>query len=140
MRELLEDLEEEAANLTTKHLGPIGLDYRRRTRIERMLYLVAKQFCAEKLDYSLKGLGKSHLSSFMAGMRSQRGKEREIEFVTEIFEISEIICDVSSSDPYLQEQRLEELGGSISKMLSSIGQRVLTLINDYDFGNYGNTG
>ncbi|TKJ36172.1 MAG: hypothetical protein CEE38_12140 [Planctomycetes bacterium B3_Pla] len=139
MKDLLKDLEIEVSTLTTKHLGPIGFDYRRRTKIERMLYLVAKEFCAEKLDYSLKGLGKSHLCTFLENTSEQRGKENEIEFIRGIFEISEIICDISGSDPYLQEQRLEELGGSISRMLANISKRVMTLINSYAFVNQKDT-
>ena len=135
MKDLLKDLKIEAGNLTTKHLGPIGLDYRRRTKIERMLYLVAKEFCGEKLDYSLRGLGKSHLSTFLENVSGQQGKEKETEFIVEIFEISEIICDISGSDPYLQEQKLEELGGSVNKMLANISNRIIALISSYDSVN-----
>jgi len=133
MRELLGDLKTEAGNLTTRHLGPIGLDYRRRTKIERMLFLVAKEFCSEKFEYSLRGLGKSHLRSFLEHASRQRVKEKEIEFVRGVFEISELICDISSSDPYQREQRLEELGGTVSNMLESISERVMLLIDSYDF-------
>lgn len=128
MKDLLRNLEKEARNLTTKQLGPIGFDYRRRTRIERTLFLIAKELCAEKLNYSLRGLGESHLNMFLEKVDEQESRESEVEFVVEVFEISEIICDVSGSNPYLQEQRLEELGGTISNMLVSLRGKILALI------------
>ena len=88
MTELLEELRQEAINLTTKSLGPIGFDYRRRTRVERLLFLISKKYCREKLSFELGGLGYSHKKSFNEYVKNNQIGDEYTKVVKVAFEIS----------------------------------------------------
>lgn len=129
MRQLLEELRKEAMDLTTKSLGPIGFDYRRRTRVERLLFLVSKKYCREKLAYELGGLAYSHKRCFSEYTNDSQVDNEDVQIVKTAFEISRIVSNLSSSDPYVREETIEELGGTIYSMLDNLRKRILDFIN-----------
>lgn len=129
MRQLLEELRQEAMNLTTKSLGPIGFDYRRRTRVERLLFLISKKCCREKLAYELGGLGFSHKRGFYEYANDSQVGNEDVQVVKTAFEISKVVSNLSSSDPYVREETIEELGGTIYSMLDNLRKRILGFID-----------
>jgi len=129
MRELLSELKQEVSGLSVKSLGPIGFDYRRRTRLERSLFLIAKEYCESELHYDLGGLGHNHQKMFLEYTKSYDFSSENIQPVIEAFKISEVICSLSSSDPYAREEALEELGGTIFKMLKNLARRIESFMN-----------
>lgn len=130
MQDLLKDLEDEAANLSTKSLGPIGFDYRRRTKVERLLFLIAKEYCERNLKYSLGGLGSAHERLLVEEMQKRGYTGPGLAVVRQSFELSRLIGDLSSSDPYMREDTLGELGGSVQRMLDTMGQKIIRFISE----------
>jgi hypothetical protein len=128
MIQLLEELREEALNLTTKSLSPIGFDYRRRTKVERLLFLISKQYCKDKFGYELGGISYSHKKLFnVYAHENQVGKEG-IQIVNTVFEISRMVSNLSSSDPYVIEETIEELGGTFYSMFDNLREKMLNFI------------
>lgn len=132
MKELLSELKQEVSHISSKSLGPIDFDYRRRTKLERLLFLLAKEYCKAKFNYNLGGLGYSHRNMFLDSAKSYSWSSTDVETVTEAFKISELICDLSSSDPYAREEAMEELGGSIYAMFKSLADRIGTFISNVE--------
>ena len=132
MKELLVELEEEIAHLNSKSLGPIGFDYRRRTRVERLLFLVAKKFCQDKLNYDLGGLSYTHERSFCEKAKNSRWKTVEVEIAKEAFKNSKLICELTSSDPYTRSDAMEELGGSAFAIFDNLTCRIRLLIQNVE--------
>ena len=130
MQNLLKDLEDEASNLSTKSLGPIGFDYRRRTEIERLLFLIAKEYCERNLKYALGGLGSIHEKLLIEEMQKRGSTDPGLAVVRQSFELSRLISDLSSSDPYIREETLGELGGSVHRMLDTMSGRIVRFINE----------
>jgi hypothetical protein len=130
VKELLSELEREAAHLSTKSLGPIGFDYRRRTKLERMLFLIAKQYCKDKFNYNLGGLSYTHQKEFTEYTTNNSCSCADVQVMKEAFKISELICDLSSSDPYARENAMEELGGSVYKIFKNLSDRILKFISE----------
>ena len=125
MEELLRELETEASHLSTKSLGPIGFDYRRRTKVERLLFLVVKEYCSRNLDYDLGGLAYTHEKLFTEEMERREVTGPRITAVKRAFDLSRVISDLSSSDPYVREEMLSELGGNIRRMLDALSERIM---------------
>ena len=138
MKELLSELRQEASHLSSKSLGPIDFDYRRRTKLERLLFLVAKEYCKGKFSYDLGGLGYSHRKMFLDYAKNHDWSSENVQVVVEAFKISELICDLSSSDPYAREEALEELGGTIYALFKNLADRIASFItkveNSYRVG------
>lgn len=127
MKELLTELRCEAANLSTKSLGPIGFDYRRRTKIERLLFLIAKDVCKTKLGYELGGLSYSHQKLFKSLIKEHTCDPSVVELVKETFEISNLVSDLSSSDPYAREEAMSSLGG-IHSLFTNLSQKLVKFV------------
>jgi hypothetical protein len=132
MKEFLKELKKEASCLSTKSLGPIGFDYRRRTKLERLLFIIAKEYCKNKLKYDLGGLGGSHQKMFSEYTQTLSCVTEDIENVHEAFKISEMICNLSSSDPYAREGTMEELGGSIFVIFENLSKRIMAFIDKFE--------
>ena len=123
MNELLSELNEEMSHLSSKSLGPIGFDYRRRTKLERLMFLIAKEFCSKKFEYDLGGLSYTHRKKFFGYVRKHSYDLEVVQTVKDAFEISDLICALSSSDPYVREDAKEVLGG-LSSMFKNLGGRI----------------
>lgn len=132
MKEYLSELKQEALHISTKSLGPIGFDYRRRTKIERMLFIIVKQYCTDKFNYNLGGLSYVHQKEFTKYMESKSYLPIDIQIVKEAFKISELICDIASSDPYAREEAMEELGGSIYKIFENLSNMIFNFISNVE--------
>ena len=130
MKELLSQLKKEVSHLTSKSLGPIGFDYRRRTKVERILFLIAKEYCKDKFGYGLGGLGYSHKRMFSEYVDSRSSSLRDAEVVKEAFKISELISELTSSDPYAREDAMEELGGTIYAIFRNLGNRIMRFVDN----------
>ena len=124
MKELISELRKETSRLSSKSLGPIGFDYRRRTKLERLLFLIAKECCAEKLKYNLGGLSYTHKKMFIEYIQECSYAPEVEQVVKDAFEISDLISALSSSDPYVREDALGELGGTVSSMFENLGYRI----------------
>ena len=129
MKELLSELREEASRLSSKSIGPIGFDYRRRTKLERLIFLIAKKCCAEKFKYNLGGLSYTHQKMFLEYVREHSCALEVVQVVKDGFEISDLICAVSSSDPYVREDTMGKLGGTVSAMFENLGYRIKQFIS-----------
>lgn len=128
MRQLLEELRQEALNLTTKSLSPIGFDYRRRTKVERLLFLISKEYCRDKLDYELGGISYSHKKLFNEYVRKNQVGKEGVQVVNTVFEISRMVSNLSSSDPYVIEETVEELGGTLYSMFDNLREKILDFV------------
>jgi len=124
MKELISELKKEASHLTSKSLGPIGFDYRRRTKLERLIFLIVKEYCAEKIKYNLSGLSHTHRKMLLENVKKHSCALEVVQISKEAFEISDLICALSSSDPYVREDALEELGGTVYNMFENLEKRI----------------
>ncbi len=125
---LLSELEHEASTLSSKKIGPVGFDYRRRTKIEKLLFLLAKEFCINIFGYDLGGLSYNHQKQLFNHLKNSDFKSNEISLIKQVFKIAELICDLSSSDPYAREEAMEDLGGSIYVIFDNLSKKILELI------------
>jgi|GEM_PF-2235986 hypothetical protein len=126
MEDLLRELEEEAARLSTKSLPPIGFDYRGRTKIERLLFLICKEHCKTTLSYDLGGLSYAHERLLSEETQKRDWREDSTEVVLDAFRLSRQISDLSSSDPYIRERTLADLGGSIVTMFQTLHDEIVS--------------
>lgn len=124
MKTLLHDLKNEALHFNTKSIGPIGFDYRRRTKIERLILLVLKKYCEQKFNYNIGGLNYNHQKLFTDFTKDQHFIEQDISIVKKAFAISDLISNLSSSDPYTVEEVKNRLGGSIDSVLRNLSKEV----------------
>lgn len=129
MKDLLFELRQEISHLSTKSIGPIGFDYRRRTKLERLLFLISKEYSKNKLNYDIGGLGYRHKKMFLDYTQNNYYPSEYIQAVIEAFKISELICDLSSSDPYAREEALEELGGTVYVMFKNLADKIEAFIS-----------
>ncbi len=74
------------------------------------------------------GLGYSHKRRFCEYVNGRSLASTDREVVMEAFRISELICELTSSDPYAREAALEELGGTVSAMFGNLGSRIVGFI------------
>lgn len=128
MKKLLQELREESTDISTKNLSPIGFDYRRRTKLERLIFLVAKEYCKNNLNYILGGLGRSHQKMFSDYTSSHSYSSKKIENIIEAFKVSELICDLSASDPYTRDDAMRELGGSVYVIFDNLSKRIALFV------------
>ena len=129
MKELLSELREETSRLTSKSLGPIGFDYRGRTKLERLIFLITKEYCARKFKYDLGGLSSTHQKMFSEYVQERFSASEVIQVVKDAFEISNLIYALSSSDSYVREGVLAELGGTVYSMFENLGARIKQFIS-----------
>jgi len=129
MNELLSELKEETSHLSSKSLGPIGFDYRRRTKLERLIFLISKEYCAKNFEYDLCGLSYTHRKQFFKYVREHSCVLEVVQPVKEAFEISDLICALSSSDPYVREEARKELGGTVYVIFKNLSTRIMGFID-----------
>ena len=92
------------------------------------LFLILKNYCETKFDYNLGGLGYSHQKSFLDYVKNKHFNEQDISIVKKAFEISDLVTDLSSSDPYTAEDTIDKLGGSLKTVFDSISKKVNSFI------------
>ncbi|MGD1041562.1 MAG: hypothetical protein ABR913_00700 [Sedimentisphaerales bacterium] len=126
MKELLAELRNEAEQLGTKSIGPIGFDYRRRTKIERLLFLIAKDICKTKFDYELGGISYSHQKLFDSHIKDHSCDPNIIALIKEAFSISDLVSELSSSDPYAREDAISVLGGTVHSLFENLSKKIIT--------------
>lgn len=124
MKELLNDLKNEVLGLSMKNIGPVGFDYRRRTKLERLIFLILKDYCETKFNYNLGGLSYGHQKLFFDYAKNKSLNKQDIGVVKKAFEISDLITDLSSSDPYTVEDSIDKLGGSLKSVFDRISKEV----------------
>jgi hypothetical protein len=130
--ELSSELNHEASILSSKNIGPLGFDYRRRTKIERLLFLLAKEFCMKRFKYDLGGVSRTHQKLLSAYLTKSGFESNDIALINKLFEITELIGDLSSSDPYAREDAMLELGGSVHIVFKNLSKMVLNLVSDIE--------
>lgn len=128
LKDILEELREEARKITTKSLPPIGLDYRGRTKLERLLFLVVKECCQEQFGYELGGMSYSHQKYFYEAAQKS-WSEKGMQTVEEGFRLADLIRDIASSDPYVAEVKLSKLGGTEDKLLQNLRNQICEFVS-----------
>jgi len=128
MKEFLSQLRKEASHLTTKSLSPIGFGYRGRTRLERLLFLILKGYCESRLGYKLGGLTSSHQNSFFDCAEVSSWDSKDVDVMKEGFRIAELVWQLSSSDPYVRENAMEELGGTVHVLFNNLAERIFKFV------------
>lgn len=127
MRKLIEELVKEANTFDRKSIAQLESGYRKRTKFERVLFRLAKVIANIKFEYDLGGLSYAHQQSFFQYAYTVRGHETELEVMTELFEISNILFEISSSDPYLVDSAIRKLGGKLKDAHKDLNRRVQDL-------------
>lgn len=101
MNKLLRELEQEAKAICRKGGRYIGVNYQKRTRLERLLFLILKKYCSDQLNYdNLGGLTYTHRELFQEAVTKTKWSKQHIDIVEEGFQIQDLLCDLSSSNPY----------------------------------------
>jgi len=129
MKSLLSELRQEARFLSTKSVGPIDFDYRKRTKVERLLFLVTKEFCKTQFSYDLGGMSYNHQKDFFEFAKTNFILSEDTKIPKEAFEICELIIELSSSDPYAREEAMIELGSSIIEIFRNLTARIIKFID-----------
>jgi hypothetical protein len=127
--DLLGQLRQEASHLTMKSLPVLGLDYRGRTKLERVLFAILRDYCAERFDYDLGGVTYSHRRTFEETVSMHPWAPREVEPVRNGLDVCDLIRDIASSDPYVVEDAIGGLGVASDGLLGAL-QRELHLFVD----------
>lgn len=128
MEEFLSELRQEASHLSSKSLSPIGFGYRGRTKLERLLFLILKEYCKDQLVYNIGGLTYNHQKSFFEFAETSSLDSKEIDTVKEGFRIAELVWQLSSSDPYVREEAMEELGGTVHVLFEKLSDRIMKFV------------
>jgi len=129
IREFLSELRQEASHLSSKSLSPIGFGYRGRTRLERLLFLILKEYCEVRLAYDLGGLTHNHQRSFVEFTKVSSWDSEDIDMVKEGFRIAELVWQLSSGDPYVREDAMEELGGTVHVLFKNLADRIMKFVS-----------
>lgn len=129
MKALLSELKHEARFLSTKSIGPIDFDYRKRTKLERLLFLITKEFCKTRFGYDLGGMSYNHQKDFIEFANTKYKSSEDTKIPKEAFEICELITKLSSSDPYAREEAMIELGNSINEIFRNLTVRIVKFID-----------
>lgn len=128
MRGFLLELQTEVSHISSKSLSPIGFDYRGRTKLERLLFLILKKYCNMKWEYDLGGLTYSHQKAFLEFAKASSCDSENVEIVSEGFRISELVWQLSSSNPYIREEAMQELGGTVQILFKNLADRIASFI------------
>jgi hypothetical protein len=124
LKDLTEELKKEGLDVTTKSLPPVGLDYRGRTKLERLLFLVIKEYCRKHFAYEIGGVSYTHQKCFHEAAAEHLWDPDRIAVVKEGFRLCDFIREVASSDPYVVDARLNESGGTVANLLRSLGTEI----------------
>ena len=129
MKELLAELRKESSQLSTKSLSPIGFGYRGRTKIERLLFLISKEYCKAKFAYDLCGLAYGHQKSFFEFAGESSLNPEDVSVVREGFKIAELVWELSSADPYIMEKAIREMGGTVHVLFKNLSDKIMMFIS-----------
>lgn len=132
LTDLLSELRDEASHLTMKSLPPLGLDYRGRTKIERLVFAILKEYCTDRLGYELGGVTRAHQRVFDEASRATSWTREKVGPVLTGLQLSEAIRDIASSDPYVVEDRLEALGTASSGILLVLEREILRFVEEVE--------
>ena len=124
MKELLSKLKQELTQISSKTLSPDCMVNRGRTRLERLLFLIAKEYCQIKFGYDLGGLTYYHQKSFDNFISEYSNSPGDIGVVKSIFTINRLISELTSSDPYIADETMSQLGGTTSMVYTNIKKRI----------------
>lgn len=111
---------------------PKLIGYRERVRIERLLFLIAKEMCLKHLGYELHGLSEAHREELTRWFdHNPCGKSLE-NFLREVFELRVFVLALSSTNPYvsgdaLSRASLTKRGAviTLSRALYSLAEKAL---------------
>lgn len=130
--DLLSELRDEASHLTMKNLPPLGLDYRGRTKLERLIFAVLKKYCMDRLRYELGGVTRTHQKMFEEACVANSWAREKADAVRTGLQLCEAIRDIASSDPYVVEDRLEALGTASSGILLALEREILRFVDEVE--------
>lgn len=93
-------LMEHAAEVERSQLRSFG--YRERIAIERLLFLIIKDICSTKLQYSLQGLTEVHRLALLYFVKNRDVGSELNRLITRVFELRVFLYSLSSANPYVQ--------------------------------------
>ncbi len=96
------------------------------------MFLIAKECCTEKIKYNLGGLSYTHQKMFLEYVQQYSCDTKVVQIVKSAFEISDLICAISSSDPYAREGALEKLGGTVLAMFENLGNKIKQFLSNVE--------
>jgi len=117
VQELLNNLAEVAAELEKAADDGGSVRYIARSRFERSLYLVLKEYCATKLGYQeLGGLADSHKCHLLARLPREMRRKEEFQVVMQAFEIYQEVHEYCTAHIYCPTGSVK-LGGDAARFL-----------------------
>ncbi|RLG15222.1 hypothetical protein DRN69_03400 [Candidatus Pacearchaeota archaeon] len=90
--------------------GKKDIGYTFRTKIERELFLLIKDFCKNKLSYDLQGMESKHKKEFDKFCEEKKIQNQIIKIVHKAFNICYLLWGLASSNPYVEWGTVVELG------------------------------
>lgn len=118
----LEDLSDEFLNDP-----PCRIGYRERVRIERLVFLVAKDLCSIHLDYQLHGMSSTHQERLYLHLDNVKCNIVLRNRLRDSFELISFVQDITSRDPYVHDEALERADFHQGDVVGNLGR----CIRDY---------
>ena len=106
---------------------PERIGYRERVMIERPLFLTLKEICDRYLGYDLHGLSEPHRREIEAAIQETKSGREFQSLLRDIFEIRTFLLDLSSANPYVQNDALSRASVSKQNAPRTLGRALLRL-------------
>jgi len=131
MRALLAELETLGSTLKRKEPRYADFGYKERTRFERLLFLILKEYCAKKLDYEdLGGLSHVHRSRFRRLVAEEKSSAVEFRIAEEGFQIYAQLYELCTAHIYDPGRTVTRLGRDATQVLVQIAEQVEGFIRE----------
>lgn len=126
MNDILRELEEQNARLRNPDLL---VGYRERTQIERLLFLVLREYCLLELNYDLRGLTPTHRMEMERFLKAKAITCRR-PILLEGFAIGQEIRDLQARDPYADKDSKLITYSDRSVAVNSLASRITSFISN----------
>ena len=120
----LDELDSIADSISTPQAE---LGYRKRTQIERLLFLLTELLCRDYLKYQLGGLSTQHARQFSRDAEKADWPVKYVQLVNKAFDISRIITQISSTDPYVRADIETEFDTDLQGVIKVIVEKLREL-------------
>jgi len=131
MRALLAELDKEASSLRREGARYADFGYKKRTRFERLLFLILEEYCAKKLNYEdLGGLTHVHRSRFRKLVAEDKRSTEEGRIAEEGFQVYAELHELCTAHIYSPGQTVTRLGGDATRVLVQIAEKVEEFIRE----------
>jgi len=99
---------------------PRQFNYVNSTRLERLLFIAARDFLLRCAGQELQGLSDVHLQQLQnTGVlkKLEQGDRRKLE---RLFEVKRVLQRLASADPYVRDDVVSEITGEVSESVQAI--------------------